>query len=146
MLSMVPKVSLVLAGLCALLHLWLAVRVGQVRRAEKVFVGDGGNDRVIRRVRAHANFAENAWLVLALVLVIEISLGTSAWLWATAALFVIARIGHGLGMDGWRLGRGGGTGITFVLEIALGLWAIAIPLTFHAPSDGPATEALPAQG
>lgn len=146
MLLMLPKVSLVLAGLCALLHIWLAVRVGQVRRAEKVFVGDGGNDRVIRRVRAHANFAENAWLVLALVLVLEISLGTSVWLWAAAALFVVARIGHGIGMDGWMLGRAGGTGITFVLEIALGLWAIAVPLTAHAPDNGPVTEVVPAQG
>ena len=146
MLMMLPKVSLVLAGACALLHIWLAVRVGQVRRAEKVFVGDGGNDRVVRRVRAHANFAENAWLVLALVLVIELSLGTSMWLWAAAALFVIARIGHGIGMDGWMAGRSGGTAITFVLEIALGLWAIAIPLTAPSLGTGPAAEVVPARG
>ena len=146
MVLMLPEVSLVLAGVCALLHIWLAVRVGQVRRAEKVFVGDGANDRVVRRVRAHANFAENAWLVLTLVLVIELSLGTSIWLWAAAVLFVVARIGHGVGMDGWMPGRSGGTAITFLLEIALGLWAIAIPLTGHATGGGPATEVVPAQG
>ena len=145
-MMMLPKVSLVLAGLLAFLNLWLSLRVGQVRGSEKVSVGDGGNERVIRRMRAHANFAENAWLVLALVLVIELSVGTSAWLWAAAALFVLARIGHGLGMDGWYVGRAGGTGITLALEVALGVWAIAIPLTFHAPAFGPATEVVPAQG
>lgn len=146
MLIMLPKVSLVLAGALALLNLWLSFRVGKVRGTEKVSVGDGGNERVIRRMRAHANFVENAWVVLALVLVIELSLGTSVWLWAAAALFVLARIGHGLGMDGWMPGRMGGTMITMALQLVLGIWAIAIPLTFHAPSEVPATEAVPAQG
>lgn len=143
---LLPKVSLVLAGVLALINVWLSYRVGQVRGAEKVSVGDGGNDRVIRRTRAHANFAENAWLVLALVLVIELSLGTSAWLWVAAALFVLARIAHPLGMDGWMPGRMGGTLVTFVLEIALGLWAIAIPLTFHAPRVDTTTDIVSAQG
>lgn len=146
MLLMLPKVSLVLAGALALLNLWLSVRVGQVRRSEKVSVGDGGNDRVIRRMRAHANFGENAWVVLALVVIIELSLGTSAWLWAAAALFVLARILHALGMDGWRPGRPAGTAVTMVVQLALGLWAIAIPLAFHAPAAGPATEVVPARG
>lgn len=129
MVWMLPKVSLVLAGLLALVNIWLSLRVGKVRGSEKVSVGDGGNERVIRRMRAHANFAENAWIVLALVLVIELSVGTSFWLWGAAALFVVARVLHGFGMDGWYLGRSGGTIATFALEIALGLWAIAIPLT-----------------
>ena len=146
MLLMLPKVSLLLAGALALLNLWIGWRVGQVRGSEKVSVGDGGNERVIRRMRAHANFAENAPIVLVLVLVLELSVGTSPWLWAAAGLFVLARIGHAVGMDGWYPGRMGGTLVTFVLQLALGLWAIAIPLTFHAPSDAPVTEVVPAQG
>ena len=146
MLLMLPKVSLVLAGVLALLNIWLSVRVGQVRRSEQISVGDGGNERVVRRMRAHANFSENAWIVLLLVLVLELSVGTSVWLWVAAGLFVLARVGHGLGMDGWYAGRAAGTAITFLLEIALGLWAISIPLTFHAPVAAPATEAVPAQG
>ena len=146
MLLMLPKVSLVLAGALALLNLWLSFRVGQVRGSEKVSVGDGGNERVIRRMRAHANFAENAWVVLALVLVLELSLGASGWLWGAAALFVAARIAHGLGMDGWYAGRMGGTVVTMALQLALGLWAIAIPLTFHAPPEAPSTEVVPLQG
>lgn len=146
MLLTLPTVSLVLAGGLALLNTWLAVRVAQVRGREKVMVGDGGNERVIRRMRAHANFAENAPLLLALVLLIELSLGTSTWLWAAAAMILVARVLHPFGMDGWIPGRAIGTGATFLLQVALGLWAIAIPLTFHAPRIAPAVEAMPARG
>lgn len=141
-----PVVSLVLAAALALVNLWLSFRVGQVRTAEKVLVGDGGNDRVIRRMRAHANFAENAAVVFALVLVIELSLGASTWLWAAAALFLIGRVLHGIGMDGWYPGRAGGTVITFALQLALALWAIAIPFAYRAPATPPAIEAMPARG
>ncbi len=146
MLTMVPTVSLVLAASLAILNVWLSLRVGQVRRSEKVSVGDGGNDRVIRRMRAHANFAENAMIVLALVLVIELAVGTSVWLWAAAALFVVARVLHGLGMDGWGAGRGAGTAVTFLLQLVLALWAIAIPFTVARADAVPMTEAVPAQG
>ena len=141
-----PTVSLLLAAALAILNIWLGFRVGQVRTAEKVSVGDGGNERVTRRMRAHANFAENAWVVLALVLAIELSLGTSAWLWGAAAAFLVARIAHALGMDGWLPGRMGGIIITFTLQLALALWAIAIPFAYRAPATTPAIEAPPAQG
>ena len=141
-----PKVTLVLTGLLAFVNLWLSIRVGQVRRSEKVSVGDGGNDRVVRRMRAHANFAENAWLVILLVLAIELSIGSSSWLWIAAGAFVLARVLHGLGMDGWSAGRGAGTLITFALELALGLWAIALPFTANRTGDLPATETAVPQG
>lgn len=80
MVVMLPQVTLVLAGCLAILNLWLSFRVGKVRGSEKVSVGDGGNERVIRRMRAHANFAENGWIVLALVLAIELAVGSSLWL------------------------------------------------------------------
>ena len=141
-----PQVTLVLAAACALLNLWLSFRVGAVRRAEKVFVGDGGNERVIRRMRAHANFTENAWLVVALVLAIELAVGSSVWLWAAAALFVLGRIGHGLGMDGWNPGRSGGTGITMAVQLALAIWAITIPLTAHRSLGAPAIDVTVPRG
>ena len=147
MLPMMPKVTLILAGCAAFLHLWLAMRVGQVRRSEGVSIGDGGNERVVRRMRAHANFTENAPLVLLLVLAIELGGGASVWLWAAAALFVVARVLHGVGMDGWYPGRAIGTTLTFALEIALAGWAIALPLVLHAPRvDTAPTELVPAQG
>ena len=57
-------ISLTIAAGAALLNLWLATRVGCVRGQEKVSIGDGGNDRLIRRMRAQANYVENTPFVL----------------------------------------------------------------------------------
>lgn len=122
-------ITLILAGALALVNVWLSVRVGQVRRSEKVGLGDGGSDRVLRRMRAHANFAENAPIVLLLVLLLEFAAGTSVWLWIAAGLFLVARIAHGLGMDEGKPGRGVGTGLTLVLQLLLALWAISVPIS-----------------
>ncbi len=125
----VLHVTLALAAAAALINLWLTWRVGQVRRRERVSVGDGGKEPVIRRMRAHANFAENAPLVVLLVFAIELARGPSPWLWGAAGGFVIARLLHGVGMDGWSLGRTAGTIITMALQLALAGWALSIPLT-----------------
>jgi len=146
MLMTTPTVSLVLAAALAVVNLWLSIRVGQVRGAEKVSVGDGGNERVIRRMRAHANFTENAWLIMTLVLVIELSVGSSPWLWVAAGSFVLGRILHGRGMDGWSFGRMSGTLLTMALQLALALWALAIPLTHRAAAPAETMEIAPAQG
>ena len=146
MIVTMPVIALTLTAVCALLNLWLSMRVGQVRGQEKVSIGDGGNERVIRRMRAHSNFTENAWLVVALVLVIELSVGPSVWLWAAVGVFVLGRIGHGIGMDGWYPGRMGGTLGTMVVQLALAIWALAIPLTAHRAGGAPSVETTVPQG
>ena len=122
-------ITLTLAGGLALLNVWLAFRVGQVRGSERVSIGDGGNERVTRRMRAHANFAENAPLLLILVGLIEFAAGTSVWLWVAAGLFLLARALHAFGMDGWMPGRMFGTGATMGLQLLLAVWAVSIPLS-----------------
>src|SRR3546814_17173829 len=64
---MMLPISLTIAAGAALLNIWLAMRVSRTRRQEEVWVGDGGNERVIRRMRAHSNFIENTALVLILL-------------------------------------------------------------------------------
>lgn len=122
-------ITLVLAGALALLNIWLSFRVGAVRRAAGVSVGDGGDERVLRRMRAHANFAENAPITLVMVGLIEFAASPSIWLWAAAGLFLLGRVAHAFGMDGWGPGRGIGAGTTMVLQLLLALWAISIPAT-----------------
>ena len=84
-------VTLVTAAACAFLTLWLSIRIGRTRGAEKISVGDGGSEPLIRRMRAQANFVENAPFVLGLIAVIEVSVGVSTWLWAASGLFLVAR-------------------------------------------------------
>lgn len=133
-MSIALPITLVAAGGAAIINFWLAMRVGNVRRAAKVSIGDGGDMALIARMRAQANFIEYTPIVLVLIGAIELSQGTSTWLWAVAALYLLGRVGHGLGMDGWIPGRMGGTIISLFTMLGLGLYALAIPfLTFSDP-------------
>lgn len=127
--AIILPVALAAASACALINLWLAIRVGSVRRAERVLIGDGGNARLIARMRAQANFVEYAPMVLILIALIELAVGTETWLWAVAGLFVVGRILHPFGMDGWRIGRMIGALLTLATLLGLALYAASIPFT-----------------
>lgn len=129
-------ISLTIAAGAALLNLWLTVRVGRIRTKEKIFVGDGGNEAVIRRMRAHSNYVENTAFVLILLALVELGVGSSMWLWGVGALYLIGRILHALGMDGMKGGRMVGTAITMLTQLGLAITALAVvyltPVTFTA--------------
>ncbi|MBX3593684.1 MAPEG family protein [Sphingomonas sp.] len=126
--TIILPVALATTAACALLNLWLAIRVGQVRLSERILIGDGGNDRLIARMRAQANFVEYAPFVLILIALVELATGTAPWLWIVAGLFVLGRILHPIGMDrGWAPGRPIGTALTFLILIGLAGYAASIP-------------------
>ena len=131
-------VSLTIAAGAALLNIWLVTRVGRVRGQEKVSVGDGGNERVIRRMRAHSNYVENTAFVLILLVLVELGLGSSIWLWATGAIYLVARILHAIGMDGTSWARA--TGITVTLLVQAGLAIAALLAVYLTPTTIIATE------
>jgi uncharacterized membrane protein YecN with MAPEG domain len=126
------------AGASALINLWLAIRVGQKRKSEQVSVGDGGKEPLIARMRAQANFIEYTPIVLILFAVIELASGTSLTLWIAMAVFLMGRVAHPFGMDGWGPGRMIGTLTTFVIMLGLAIYAIAIP--YMAPDHVVPTE------
>ena len=131
-------ISLTIAAGAALLNLWLALRVDRVRTREKVFIGDGGNDLLTRRMRAHSNFVENTAFVLILLALVELGFGSSMWLWAVGALYLVGRILHALGMDGMMWGRMVGTIVTMLTQLGLALTALAI--VYLTPVSITATE------
>jgi uncharacterized membrane protein YecN with MAPEG domain len=57
------------AGLLGLIAAWLFMHVGKIKNAEKVFMGDGGNKRVIRAMRGQANFVETVPMILILLMI-----------------------------------------------------------------------------
>lgn len=126
---MILPITLTVAGAAALINAWLGFRVGQRRMSEKVSIGDGGNERLTARMRAHANFAEYTPFVLILIGLVELAAGTTIWLWAVGAVFLLARIAHALGMDRPAPNplRVGGTAVTMFTLIGLGLYAVALP-------------------
>ncbi|WP_404374088.1 MAPEG family protein [Sphingomonas sp. MMS24-J45] len=137
-------ITLMTAGAAAILNLWLAMRTGAVRTKAKVSIGDGGNEMLIRRMRAHANFVEYAPFIIILIGLLEFTTGTSLWLWIAGALFLLARVAHPLGMDGLPAGRMIGTLLTFALLLGLGGYAVTLPFLPHSTAGTSAVSAMPA--
>lgn len=131
---MILPITLTIAGAAAILHVWLSLRVSTLRRPLKIGVGDGGNEVLLRRMRAHGNFAENMPIFLVLLGFVELAVGRSVWLWAAGIVFVLARIAHAFGMDrpGANILRVAGISLSWL--VLLGLGAVAIYLAYTSPS------------
>ena len=126
---MVPvPVTLLTAAAAVLLNIWLGMRIARFRRDFKVSVGDGGHEPLLRRMRAQANFIENAPFFLILLGGLELSGANRLGLALFALLFVLSRIAHAYGMDGGALQRWRRDGIlaTTFVNLALTLWAILV--------------------
>ena len=131
---MVLPITLTFAGAAAILHIWLAARVSRLRAAHKVSIGDGGNEALVRRMRAHANYGENMPIVLIMIGLIELAGGDARILWGAGIIFILSRILHGFGMDQQspsRLRMFGMIGSTIVL-IGLAGWSLSF-VYFQSP-------------
>jgi hypothetical protein len=126
----VLPITLCAAAAAAALNIWLSIRIGMVRTARKISIGDGGDMDLIARMRAQANFIENTPIVLVLIAVIELARTGNVWLMGAAAAYMLGRVAHGVGMDGGPLGflRGVGTMTTMLAQAGLGIWAVSIAL------------------
>ncbi|MFS0773000.1 MAPEG family protein [Sphingomonas sp. 1P08PE] len=121
-------ITLASAAALGAINLWLAQRIVRMRLRDEVLIGDGGDDLLAGRMRAHANLVEYAPFVLVLLALIELARGGGVVLATTASLFVIARIAHPMGMDLRRsnLPRAGGAILTWLVLAFLVGWATLI--------------------
>lgn len=121
-------VTLASAAALGAINLWLALRIVRMRVKDEVLIGDGGDDLLAGRMRAHANLVEYAPFVLVLLALIELARGSGVALGLTALIFVIARIAHPMGMDLRRsnLPRAGGAILTWLVLAFLVGWAALI--------------------
>jgi len=119
-------ITLLTAAAAIAVNIWLGARIVASRREHQVKIGDGGNEAVLRRMRAQANFTENTTLFLILLGGLELSGGNRRALGVIAAVFILARIAHGIGMDGPHVFRWRTAGMmtTVFGQVALSLWAI----------------------
>ena len=124
----VLPVTLAAAAAAAVLNIWLSIRIGAVRRALGISVGDGGSDALQRRMRAQLNYVENTAFVLVLIAAIELAGAGSWWLAYVAAAYFIGRVLHGFGMDGgnWGWGRMVGTLVTMLTQLGLAVVAALV--------------------
>ena len=87
------------AGLFALFFVFLSIRVIGMRRVVQVGLGDGGNRVLLRRLRAHGNFAEYVPLALVLMALAELQ-ATPAWtLYVIGTALIIGRLLHAYGVS-----------------------------------------------
>lgn len=84
----------------SLLCVMLSFRVIRIRRKEKIGVGDGGNEELMRAMRAQANLLEYSPLALILLACAEMNGVPLIVVAALALLFVIGRTIHPAGMMG----------------------------------------------
>ncbi len=127
---MILPVTLCAAAAAAIINLWLALRVGQLRTRHKVSIGDDAGGPLTARMRAQLNFVENTAFVLILIAAIEIAGKGEPWLAWVAAIYMLGRVAHGFGMDGGALGagRGVGTAVTMLTQLGLAIVAVLIAL------------------
>ena len=137
---MILPITLTMAGAAALLNIWMGARVSRMRVAHKVSIGDGGNAPLTARMRAHSNFVEYTPFFLILLGLIELAIGSEAWLWAVAVIYILGRIAHAFGMDRPRPDplklRTIGTVLTAIILLGLALYAIVLPYLQRTPGPG----------
>lgn len=127
---MLLTTTLSLAAAALLINLWLSIRCGSIRGKEKIMHGDGGSEVLLRRMRAQANFIENAPLVLIAIGLIEASGKGGQWLAIAGGVFMLARVSHGIGMDspGFSPFRTGGALVTLLTQLGLAVIGVLILL------------------
>lgn len=123
---MLLPTTLSMAAAAAIINIWLSLRIGKVRMGEKIIHGDGGNELLLRRMRAQSNFIENTPLALILIAAIELAGKGGVWLAPVAGAFILGRVAHGLGMDNVKPNAMRAVGALCTMLVLLGLAIVAV--------------------
>jgi len=129
-MTIVLPTTLCLTAAALVLNFWLGMRIGKLRMVHKISVGDGGNEAILRRMRAQANFHEAVPLTLILFGLVEAAGRGGVWLAPLGAVFLLGRIAHAFGMEsgGLRQGRAIGMVTGLIAQLTLTVFAVLIAL------------------
>jgi uncharacterized protein len=114
------------AGLLGLLFLALSARVIQFRQ-RGIPLGDGGDPKMRRVIRGHANFAEYVPLILAMMLILELGHTSLYVLHALGITLLAGRLLHGYALSftrHFRFGRVWGAVLTLGVLLVAALLCI----------------------
>jgi uncharacterized membrane protein YecN with MAPEG domain len=87
------------AALLALLFVVLSVRTLRLRHGLRIAIGDAGDERMLRAMRVHANFAEYVPLGLMLLFLLEVQGASDSYLHVLGACLVVGRLVHAFGVS-----------------------------------------------
>lgn len=123
-------VSSIYASFLALLIVWLSLNVIKLRRANKVILGDGGNNDLQYAIRAQGNATEYIPICLILLVLLELS-GVNLWLVHIGGVaIIVGRVLHARGMFTQSLSYRK-LGMLFTIFTMIGLAAINIAYTVY---------------
>ena len=93
-----PAVTAFYAAILGLIFACLSTWVIAGRFKLQILHGDGGNETMNRRMRAHGNFAEYVPVILLLLALFESSGGSKAIVRILLVVLTVARLMHPVGM------------------------------------------------
>jgi hypothetical protein len=125
---MAMQVTTFTAAVLGLLLLVLSYRVSKVRMSARISMGDGDNPLLVERMRAQANLAEYAPMLLILMGLVEYGTGYSVALGVIGVVTIVARLAHAIGMgkpapNNYRVA---GTAGTWIVLLVLSGWALLV--------------------
>ena len=123
-------ITLMYAGIFAIFGLVLSFYAGTFRGKAGVSVlyGDPVNMELAERVRRHQNFLEYVPLILIMFGAIEMTGGSSMFLYVVGDLLIVARIAHAIGLKHnnmahpGRLIGAGGTALLTLVTAGYAIW------------------------
>ena len=122
-------VTLFFAACCALMQCLLTVLVIRRRLKAGVYFLDGGDDPLLRRIRAHGNFAETAPMALLLRALLEFSGLGRVWLIVFGVALLLGRVIHATSLltnhAAWSRSLGMALTIGVIsIEAVCGVWMV----------------------
>lgn len=127
-------VTLFTSAVLGIVLVVLSLLVSAARVKTKVYIGDGAGAPeaapLLRAIRAQGNFVEYVPLALILLGGVEVSGATRLTCEVFAALLILGRIAHAIGLYQPRPGalRGGGALLTWLAVLGLGIEALLLSL------------------
>lgn len=125
-------ITMLYAALLALIYIGLTLYTVEGRFKYRVGLGDGGNEAMAQRIRAHANFAEFVPFALLLIFFVEYARYPVMLVHGLGIALVIARLLHVAGLvssAGKSFGRMWGTILTLIVMLVsavLLLWMFVV--------------------
>ena len=121
---LIPHVTLLFVGILAVIQIPLTVIVGLRRSQTGIQFFDGGDQILLRRMRAHANFTETVPITLLSMAGAEMT-GAANWtLWAGGSSLLVGRVVHAAIILAKGSGplRAVGMLLTLAPMLGFGLW------------------------
>ncbi|MBS0294851.1 MAG: MAPEG family protein [Proteobacteria bacterium] len=94
-----PVVSALTAGVLIIVQMLLLLLTVLARRKARQSLGEGQDDGLLRAMRRHGNFAENAAIFVIALALLEMLGGRQQTVEAVAGAFVLGRLCHALGLS-----------------------------------------------